>query len=303
MGQLEELENFVRIADAGGIGRAAELTGLPKSVVSRRLTQLEARLGAQLLARTTRRWHLTEAGETCYQQALRLLDANAELQHAVNPDQTALSGRLRVAAPLSFGQLHLPHLLYNFSQRHPELELDLQLSDHRINLLEEGVDLTLRIGKLHDSGLRARWLAPITFAMVASPEYLARAGKPNHPDDLRGHRILNYNASRDLQPTLHGPNNEEFVLSWDSHFHCNNGDLLNSMALLGYGIALSPRFICWQDLAQGRLVPVLPQYQLPAVALYALYPAGRYTPRKVRVFLDHLRESFDGGVYWELGNL
>lgn len=299
MGQLEELENFVRIAEAGGIGKAADQLGVAKSAVSRRLAELESRLGARLLARTTRRWHLTEAGQRCYEQALRLLDASAELAAQVNPENHALSGRLRIAAPLSFGVVHLPPVIAAFSERYPGLSVDLDLSDAFVNLVETGVDLALRIGDLGNSNLRARKITPISLCLVAAPSYLATAGRPQTPDDLRRHRLLLYGNSNNSLLTLTGPDGSQHQVEWTSPVKANNGDFLNAMAVQGYGVACSPRFICWQDLTAGRLQPLLTDYQLTERALYAVYPASRFVPQRVRVFIDFLVEYFGERGHWE----
>nr|WP_246341173.1 LysR family transcriptional regulator [Simiduia aestuariiviva] len=293
------MENFVRIAEAGGIGRAAEQLGQAKSAVSRKLTMLENRLGTRLIARTTRRWHLTEAGQRCYQQALRLLDANAELAAQVNPDNHRLQGRLRIAAPLTFGVAHLPPAIQAFGERYPGLTIELELADQFVNLIEAGVDLSLRIGDLADSNLRARKLAPISLCLVAAPDYLKRAGTPLQPNDLRHHRLLHYTTSGHSSITLHGPEGHPHSIEWRSSLKANNGEFLNAMAVQGYGIAVSPRFICWQDLAAGRLVPVLGDYSLAGRSLYAVYPASRFVPQRVRLFIDFLVAFFGEQSYWE----
>lgn len=298
MGQLEALENFVRIAEAGGIGRAADQMGVAKSVVSRRLTELESQLGTRLLARTTRRWHLTEAGQRCYQHALRLLDANAELAAQVNPDNHQLQGRLRIAAPLSFGVAHLPAAIQRFGEDYPGLTIDLQLSDQFVNLIETGVDLALRIGNLGDSSLRARKLADISLCMVAAPAYLARAGHPQKPRELRHHRLLHYSGGQG-NVTLIDSKGQSETVEWRATLWANNGDFLNAMAVQGYGIAVSPRFICWRDLADGRLVQLLPQFTIEPRALYAVYPASRFVPQRVRLFIDFLVAHYGERGYWE----
>jgi DNA-binding transcriptional LysR family regulator len=299
VGQLEQLENFVRIAEAGGIGRAAEQLGIATSAVSRRLAELETRLGTRLIARTTRSWHLTEAGQRCYEQALRLLDASAELAAQVNPQNNALSGRLRLAAPLSFGVTHLPPLIQAFCARYPALSVEIDFSDAFVNLIEVGVDLALRIGDLADSNLRARKITPISLCLVASPQYLARAGTPHTPADLQQHRLLHYGSSGQSNVWLTGPNGDSHQIEWTAKLKANNGDFLNAMAVQGYGIACSPRFICWRDLAEGRLQPLLTDHQIPPRALYAVYPASRFLPQRVRAFIDFSVAYFGERGHWE----
>ena len=299
MGQLEELENFVRIAEAGGIGRAAEQLGLAKSAVSRRLVDLESRLGSRLIARTTRKWHLTEAGQRCYEQALRVLDANAELQASVNLQDHQLQGTLRIAAPLSFGVAHLAPVIEQFSNLHPGLSIELELSDRFVNLVETGMDLALRIGELADSSLKARKLAPMSLCIVAAPSYLQQAGEPKSPEALKQHRLLLYAGSNQNTLLLTGPDKTQHHIDLAGKLKANNGDFLNAMAVQGYGIAFSPRFICWQDIAQGNLKVLLPEYTMPDRALYAVYPSSRFTSQRVRVFIDFLVAYFGKQPSWE----
>ena len=301
MGQLEDLETFVRIAEAGGIGNAAAQTGLAKSVISRRLARLEARLGTRLLARTTRSWSLTEAGNRCYEQALRLLDANAELTASANPAGQQLEGRLRIAAPLSLGVRHLPPLLAEMGQRWPRLQLELSLADHYINLVESGIEVALRIGEQVDPSLRARRLSSVGLCLTASPNYLRLAGEPTRPEQLPSHRLLHYSGAGLNELLMTAPDGQEQRLRWPAWLQSNNGDLLNSLSVQGQGIACTPRFICWRDLAEGRLVQLLPEYRLPMRHLYAVYPAGRFVPQKVRAFIDFIVDALGDIPYWESG--
>src|SRR5512139_1182914 len=185
--RFEGLEAFVTVVDAGSFSTAAERLGIARSMVSRRIAELEARLGAQLLQRTTRRLSLTEAGRDFYERASRILIDLEEAEQSIATGQTALRGRLRLAAPLSFGVLHLASALDEFARKHPELILDIELDDRTINLVEEGFDLAIRIGHLQDSTLVARPLAPIRFVVCASAEYLRSHGEPHHPDELISH--------------------------------------------------------------------------------------------------------------------
>lgn len=296
MGQLEELENFVRIAEAGGIGKAAELHQLQKSAVSRRLTDLEIRLGTQLIARTTRRWHLTEAGQQCYQQALKIIDAHQELAQTIQPAPELLTGTLRIAAPQAFGQEQLPALLLGFNERYPMLNLVLTLSDDFVNVMEQGIDVALRIGN-PDPSLRARRLCSINLCLVASPDYLASAGQPSHPDDLQHHQLLGF-TGRATHFTLEDQEGQFFEVESQPRISANDGHLLNQLAIAGKGIAVAPRFISYRALSEGSLVEVLPRYRLSSRELQATYAAGRFTPQKVRLFVDHLVTALASPPVW-----
>lgn len=296
MGQLEELENFVRIAEAGGIGKAAELHQLQKSAVSRRLVELETRLGTQLIARTTRRWHLTEAGQTCYQQALKVIDAHQELAQTIHPAPESLTGTLRIAAPQAFGQEQLPALLLSFNERYPQLNLVLTLSDDFVNLMEQGIDVALRIGN-PDPSLRARRLCAINLCLVASPDYLNSAGYPDSPATLAQHQLLGF-TGRATQFILENQRGERFEVQGHPRFSANDGHLLNQLAIAGKGIAIAPRFISHRALADGLLEEVLPEYRLPSRELQATYAAGRFTPQKVRLFIDHLHDALKHQPEW-----
>lgn len=192
MGQLEDMDVFVRIVDAGGISRAADQLGVAKSAISRRLVELERRLGAQLLLRTTRQSSLTEAGQSYYRRALQILADVSELDAETSSQQVALRGGLKIAVPLSFGLEHLAPAVMEFAGMHPEVIIRLDLSDRQVDLVAESFDLAIRIAALKDSTLIARRLAPIRMVLCASPDYLERQGHPQRPQDLKSHHGLHY---------------------------------------------------------------------------------------------------------------
>jgi len=300
MDRFEEMRTFAGVVEAGSFSVAAERLRLAKSAVSRRVAELEARLGTQLLNRTTRRLSLTESGRQFYERTSRLLAELEEVEQMVGHGQAALRGRLRMTAPLSFGVLHLAPLLSAFLAEHTEMALDLDLNDRRVNLVEEGFDLAVRIGDLPDSTLVTRRLAPIRMVLCASPAYLERHGEPQCPEELAGHQGL-------LYANLPDPRNWPYAdaagrplnLRVPVRMRSNNGDVLLQAAVDGVGIGAMPTFIVWRELASGRLCRLLPAYPLPTTAAYAVYPSRRHVPQRVRALTEFLAEQLGNAPYWD----
>ena len=299
MGQLEDMKIFIRIVEAGGIGAAAEQLCIAKSAVSRRLSGLESDLGITLINRTTRTSNLTDAGNLYYKRALGIIDDVIELNNTTSNLELALQGTLRLSAPLSFGVNHLAPVLSGYIKQHPELSLSVDFADHYIDLIEGGYDLAFRIGTLQDSTLIARPIAPIKLIMCASPAYLEQSGLPKGPDDLKNHQLLYYSSSDVLTWKLNDKNGEEISIPVTEKITSNNGDFLNQMAIDGHGIIISPTFISWQALAEGKLVPVLTDYSIPSTHAYAVYPNTRYLPQKTRLLIEYLKEQFNENPYWD----
>jgi DNA-binding transcriptional LysR family regulator len=299
MAQVEEMQNFVRVVEAGSISRAAEQLGVAKSGVSRRLAELESRLGVRLLNRTTRRSSLTEAGQAFYQGAVKLLADVSELNAVAADNNALLEGTLRLAVPLSFGLSHLSPAIDEFLGAHPDLTINIDFSDRHIDLVERGVDLAIRIADLSDSSLQARRICPIRILLCASPVYLEQVGMPTAPDDLRAHRILQYDIGGGSVLRLQDRQGREFVVQTRPRIVANNGDFLRDMAMAGHGIILTPSFIAWQAIAAGHLVSVMPKYCPQQLSAYAVYPQTRYLSRRARMFIDFLVERFGVNPYWD----
>lgn len=299
MNAYEEMQNFVRVVEAGSISKAAEQLGLAKSGVSRRLAELEKRLGVLLLTRTTRRSSLTEAGRTYYEGAVRLLSDVAELDTLVADSDASLEGRLRLAAPLSFGLAHLTPAIEAFARAHPGVLIDIDFSDRQIDLVAQGVDLAIRIAELRDSSLKARGICPIRLMLCASPDYLGRRGTPQRPEDLSRHRVLHYDIGGGPVLRLADGHGGQQQFPVRPRLQANNGDFLRDMAIAGHGIILTPTFIVWQAVAVGELVPVLRDQWPPPLNAYAVYPPTRYLSRRARVFIDFLAERFGANPYWD----
>lgn len=303
MDAFDEMSTFVRVVEAGGISQASAQLGVAKSGVSRRLAELETRLGVRLLNRTTRRSSLTEAGRSYYEGALRLLSDVAELDALVTGSEAALEGRLRLAAPLSFGLAHLAPAIEEFTRIHPEVLFDIDFSDRQVDLVAQGVDLAIRIAELRDSSLKARRICPIRRMLCASPGYLERHGMPQSPEDLLRHDVLHYDIGAGPLLRLADGRGGERVLPLRPRLVANNGDFLRDMAVAGHGIVLSPSFIVWQAVAAGKLVPVM-RHSWPApLNAYAVYPLSRYLPRRARILIDFLTQRFGDHPYWDHGDL
>ena len=300
MDRFDEMHTFVRVVEAGGISAAADRLGIAKSAVSRRLQELENRLDVQLLQRTTRRIHLTDAGSEFYQSSLRILEELEEAELSLQSGQQALSGRLRINAPLSLGLRHLLPVLQLLQAQHPQLVVDLDLDDREINMIEEGVDVLLRVGRLEDSSLIARRLCPIRFLYCAAPDYLARRGEPKQPADLSAHDGIGYNLVPEAQQWPLGVVQGRLLHKPHIGMSSNNGDMILKAAEAGLGIAMLPTFICHEAVAEGRLRPVLCQYHPAPLDLYALYTSRRHLPQRVRALLDFLAEWLADTPPWDV---
>ena len=299
MGQLEDMALFVRIVDAGSITKAAEQLNIAKSAVSRRLKELETRLDSQLLSRTTRTSNLTEAGAYYYQQANSILSKVDALNEKTSGAPTRTEGTLRMTAPLSFGLMHLSEVLHEYTIQHPNLDFELDFSDHYIDLVEQGYELAIRIGKLKDSSYQAKRLALIRFVLCASPDYLKWMGVPKTAKDLEKHQFLQYGLSkRDILKLIDSQGRKHNVIT-KSKIKATNGEFLVDMAVKGHGITRMPTFIAYKTLAKGELVTVLPDYQLPTLNAYAVYPKNRFLSQRCRYLIDFIAERFGDNPYWD----
>lgn len=300
MDRLTEMEAFVRVVDLGGFTDAARKMGLSKSAVSKHVSALEARLGARLLNRTTRRVSPTEIGLAYYDRASRVLSDAVEADAMASSMQAAPRGELRVSAPLSFGVRHLSPAVATFLKEYREVSIRLSLDDRFVELVAEGYDLAIRIGALPDSSLMAKKLAETTMVLVASPAYLAERGRPTSLDDLAEHELLHYsNLASGATWRLKGSHGDERQVRALGRLTVNNGDALVQAACDGLGLALSPAFICADALREQRVVEVMPEARPSPLGVWAVYPSGRFTQPKLRVFVDYLAERFKGsGPDW-----
>jgi DNA-binding transcriptional LysR family regulator len=288
--RLDSLALFAAIVEAGGVSAAARQLRRSKAAVSKGLAALEARLGARLLDRSTRRQRLTEAGALFHERALRLLEDLDAAEAAVGQLQATPRGLLRVAAPLSFGVGRLASLLPEFLALYPEVSVEAQFEDRYLDLLAERIDVALRIGSLTDSSLMSRRICPVARHVVASPSYLARHPAPTRPAELAAHACLHYTLSLPLDSWAFEGAGGIKSTPIKARLAANNGDVLAMAAIEGAGIALLPDFIVAEALADGRLVTLDLGVAPTGVAIHAVWPAGRLTPAKTRVFIDFLVE-------------
>ena len=289
MNPYEDMRIFAQVMEAGSFTAAADRLGMSKQSVSRRLMQLEQRLGVRLLNRSTRRLDATPLGQHYYQSALRLLGEVQQVEHDISGQAQALRGTLRLSAPLSFAMAHLGCLLTEFLQLHPQVDVEVDLSDRAVDLIGEGYDLALRIGALEDSSLVARRIADVERVYCASPAYLAARGVPNSPEQLVGHDCLPYGHSRQVQWQFRQGGKAQ-AIQVAGRMRANNGEMLRDAAIAGMGVTYLPTFIVGQALADGRLVTVLDEWVTPALQLSAVYPQHRQVARPVQGFVSFLRE-------------
>ena len=299
MTRFDFLQAFVRVAETGSFSEAARRLGLSKSMISRQVSSLETELGVRLLHRTTRSLSPTEAGRAYLERCQRILADLDEANQLVSQLQTTPRGRLRVSAPLSFGIGHLSSALPGFLERYPEIELDMNMTDRHVDLVEEGWDVAVRIGRLADSSLICRRLAPIRRLAAAAPSYLERQGTPLAPQDLEGHDCLTHGNMVSFEWRFVSSENQPLPVAVHGRFHADNGDVLRDMAVAGVGIVMLPTFFLGDDIRAGRLVPLLGAYIPLDVSLNAVYPHGRHLSPKVRAFVDYLAECFGPEPYWD----
>jgi len=299
MGQLEDMQVFVRVVEAGGIGRAAEQLGIAKSAVSRRLSELENRLGTRLIHRTTRTSNLTDAGNNYYHQAIKVIDEVAEIHSELQDKECALAGTIRMTAPLSFGLLHFSKAIDAFLKLHPDVSIQIDLSDRHVDLIEDGLDIALRIADLEDSSHQARRIFSARHCLVASHEYLESAGHPTSPNELSDHQLLYYGTDQNVNWALHDTDGTEHRVGGVARMVSNNGDFLLRMANAGYGITLLPTFFAGDCLKNGELTTVLPGFEPPSVDGWFIYPSNRYLPLRVRRLIDFMVERFGDQPYWD----
>ena len=300
MDKFEDLQAFVSVVEAGSFTAAADRLGADKSAISRRVSSLEEHLGAQLMRRTTRTLNLTETGRSFYERSARILADLDEAESAVATEHGELRGRLRVALPLSFGILHMGPPVNAFNEQHPRVRFDLELSDRRADLLQDGIDVAVRIGPLTDSSLIARRLFKSRLVVCASPGYLANNGTPATPEELRDHRCLVYSNERVPEHwTWLDSEGVEQRVRVSVAMAANNGDLLSNAAANGLGIVMQPSFIVHRAIKAGELVPILDGYGWPEAIASAVYPPARHLSHRVRAFIDFLVEHFADTPYWD----
>ena len=298
---LDDLVVFAAVAESEGFSSAARRLGISKSQASAAVARLEARLGLRLLHRTTRRLSLTEAGQAALPHAQQAALAARDAEEAATSLRAAPRGVLRVNAPMSFGLLHVVPALGAFARRYPEIRVDLVLDDRRLDLVEGGFDLAVRIGDLPDSSLVATPVGQNRNVLVASADYLARAGTPREPADLASHAALVYSLSSSAREWTLSRAQRREVVKVSGPLEANSSLALRQAALQGLGLVRIPWFVVGEDLEAGRLERLLPDWELPAQGIHVLAASRAHSPPKVRVFTEFMRQRFGEPPYWERG--
>jgi DNA-binding transcriptional LysR family regulator len=279
---------FVRVAELGSFSAAARQLGIARSIVTRHIAQLENDLGIKLMTRSTRRLTLTSAGSAYLEKCREILDLIESAETELAQEHQALRGSVRVSLPLSYGIKRLAPLLLEFAEQHSEVRLEMSYSDRQVDLIEEGVDLAIRITRrLADSDI-VRRVGTVRVLVAASPAYLARHGEPRHPAELLDHDCLSYTASGNFDVWQFLVDGAPAEFSVRARLHSNNGDVLNQAAVRGMGITYQPDFIVADSIEAGRVKPILTAYPPPELGVYVVLPSNRQIPYRVRVLIDFL---------------
>ncbi len=299
MDRFKQIETFVAVATRGSLSAAAKAEGVAPAIIGRRMDALEARLGVKLLVRTTRRVTPTFEGSAFLEDCQRVLNDFHNAEASVSLGGVKASGHVRVTAPAGFGRRHVAPLIAPFLDANRDVTISLDLSDRLADIVNEGIDVAIRIGQLDDSSLVGLKLAANQRVIVASPEYLAERGAPALPEDLAQHNCLTFgtygNQARGWLFTIEGKATPVRV---SGTMECNDGAVLHDWALAGRGLAWRSMWEVRDDLAAGRLVTVLDEFAAPDNAIYAVFPQRRHLPLRVRMFIDHLKNTYANPAYW-----
>ncbi len=292
MDRLTAMKMFVRVVETGSFSSVARELGSTQPTVSKNIAELESWLGAKLLNRSTRSLRLTETGADYYERCVNILKDIEEAEQTVGQLQTQPKGTVRISTVVAFGRLHIIPQLPAFYEAYPDIRVDIRLNDRVVDLVEEGLDVAFRMGELPDSSLIARKLCSSPRVTVASPDYLKKHGTPAHPRDLRDHNFLTYAESGRTTEMRFEENGEPLFVRIDGNFMTNNTEGIRAALTSGMGISRAPRWLVGDAIEAGTLVPLLEEYSLGDLDLYAIYPPGRHLPLKVRTFIDFFTEHF-----------
>lgn len=298
---MTSLGVFVSAVENGSFAAAARHFGLSAAMAGKHVSALEAELNVRLFHRTTRRISLTDAGQTYYERCKRILESFDEANREASDSQATARGVLRVAAPVTFGAMHLGGVVGRYLEDHPEVNVEIQLEDRYVDLIDAGVDVAIRIGRLQDEGLVIRRLAPCKMVVCASPAYLERCGTPRKPEDLRyAQRLAFSEVVSKGDWTLRDAKKRAHLIDGPCRMAANNTQMLLAAALAGTGIAYGPTFVFGEHIRRGELVALLPKYHATELAIQAVYPSARRIPQKVRRFVDYLADAFGDEPPWDL---
>ena len=299
MDRFTSLRVFSKVVESGSFARAAEHLGMSTTAASRHVADLEAHLQTRLLHRTTRRLSLTETGRGFYERCVQLLADLEEAEQEAARATIEPRGTIKLTASIAFGARFVAPVIAEFLARHRDLRFDVSLSDRTVDLVEDGLDLAIRIGALGSENLVARRLGATRVLPCASPAYVARHGTPRTPEELDRHNCLTYAyETTQSQWRFRDSDGRERSVRVSGNLHSNNGDLLAAAAVRGAGIAFGPSFIVGPDIRAGRLVPLLQDFEAPWLPIFAVYPSRKHLSAKVRVFVDFLGERFAASPDW-----
>src|SRR5690606_11286179 len=301
MSSLADMEIFAKVVETGSMSAAARELGLSPAVVSKRMGRLEERLGTRLLQRTTRRIALTEAGLGYYSRVVEILESIEEAEAFLARKSEDARGTLKISAPTTFGRMHIAPYLVPFMRNNAGLTINMELSDEMVDIVGEGFDLAIRIGALPDSSLVARRLAPVRRILVAAPSYIEQHGLPLRLEDLEKHICIG--AHNNDPWRLEGPGGPTTIRPVGP-LQTNSSEVVREAVLTGLGIAQRSTWDIGAELAEGKLVHVLPDYSAPKnIAIHAVYPSKQFLPAKVRIFVDYLTALYGPLPYWETGSV
>lgn len=298
MDRLDSMRVFVRVAELGSFSAVAQQLDVARSVVTRQVAALEAHLGVQLITRSTRSLTLTSAGQSYLESCREILGLVEAAETGLAEERQVPRGHLRISVPLSFGLRHLLPLLMDFNVTYPEVTTELDFTDSRVNIVEQGLDLVIRITRRLDPLDIARRIGSSKLLLTASPEYLRRHGEPQHPSELVDHESLIYlPAQQGGWQFLVDGSLQTFPIR--GRMRANNGDALAEAAIRGLGISCQPSFLVASAIEAGWLQPILTDFPMPELGIFALLPSNRYVPHRVRVLVDYLAERIGDRPYWE----
>lgn len=293
MDKLTSMRVFCRVATSGNFSLAARELRISPAMVTKHIASLESQLGIRLLNRTTRKVSMTEAGESYLRLSQNLLSDIEEGESSLSELSHHPSGTLKLTAPIDFGVLYLAPAIANYLNRFPDVSIDINYQDRKVNLVEDGFDIAIRIGSLPDSSLIAVPLMKQQTICCASPDYLQRHGRPRHPTELRKHNCLTYSYSSTNNDWHFSKDGESYAIKASGRLNANNGRAMTAVAAQGVGIILKPQFMVQDFIDKGELVAILEDYDLPHGDVFAVYPHRRFLPAKMRSFIDYIKEYFE----------
>ncbi|WP_310650382.1 LysR family transcriptional regulator [Pseudomonas sp. GW101-3H06] len=300
MDKLNAMAVFVRVVERGSFSAVAREMQCSQPTISKVLQALESELGGKLIARSTRRLSLTDEGQRYYIECRQILAAVDAAEHSFQSGREVIAGPLRIGSSVSFGRLQIAPRLPEFLRRHPEVQIDLQLSDQKQDLVSEGLDVTFRIGTLNDSGLIARHVGTTRRVTVATPDYLVRHGQPRAPQELSGHNCLLFNLLDSQNLWIYEKGAQRHEVRIKGNAQSNNSEAIREMVLGGLGIALSPTWLFSEDLKAGRVTAILREYTAQSLPIHAVSPANRRQSARVKAFVDYMARALESAPELQL---